>query len=371
MIDAVTRGERLGALRQRMGEAELDLVALAPSDNLRYVVGFSPFADERACMLLVTSESALVLMPSLNAEQAAAKAPELELVTWDDDAGPLDALRGMLERVGGAAARRTGVDPEMRADHLLLLQEAIPNTTFVTASVAVRPLREVKSAEELRLLQAAAQAADDAVRAACSACRPGAMELDVGEAAAAAFHAAGCQEVLFTIVAGGPNGAYPHHDSGRRALGAGDAVVIDIGARLDGYASDITRMAFVGVPTARYLEVHGVVEAAVQAGLGATRAGATCHDVDAAARSAIEDAGFGEYFVHRTGHGLGLSVHESPWIMRGEDVELRVGMVHSIEPGIYLPGEFGVRLEEIVHVTADGCERFSRLSREAHVVDLD
>jgi Xaa-Pro aminopeptidase len=371
MIDAATRGERLGALRRRMGEAELDLVALAPSDNLRYLVGFSPVADERACMLLVTPESALVLMPSLNAKQAAAKAPELELVTWDDDAGPVDALRSTLERGGGAAARRAGVDPEMRAEHFMLLQEAIPDATFMTASVAVRPLREVKSDEELRLLSAAAQAADDAVRAACSACRQGASELDVAEAAAAAFHASGCEEVLFTIVAGGPNGAFPHHHSGRRAIDAGDAVVIDIGARLNGYASDITRMAFVGAPVERYLEVHRVVEAAVQAGLEATRAGATCHDVDAAARGAIEEAGFGEYFVHRTGHGLGLSVHEPPWIMRGEDVELRVGMVHSIEPGIYLPGEFGVRLEEIVHVTADGCERFSRLSREPHIVEVD
>jgi Xaa-Pro aminopeptidase len=369
--DAATRGERLGALRRRMDEAKLDLVALAPSDNLRYVVGFSPFADERACMLLVSSQSALMLMPSLNAEQAAAKAPELELVTWDDDAGPVDALRDTLERVSGAAPRRAGVDPEMRAEHLMLLQEAIPEATFTTAAVAVRPLREAKSEEELSLLSDAARAADDAMRAACSACRVGASELDVSEAAAAAFRANGCEEVLFTIVAGGPNGAYPHHHTGRRALGGGDAVVIDIGARLNGYASDITRMAVVGAPSERYLEVHRVVERAVQAGLGATRAGATCHEVDAAARGAIEDAGFGEYFVHRTGHGLGLSVHEPPWIMRGEDVELRVGMVHSIEPGIYLPGEFGVRLEEIVHVTADGCERFSRLSREPHVVDVE
>jgi Xaa-Pro aminopeptidase len=369
VIDAAIRSRRLDALRRRMGEAGLDLVALAPSDNLRYVVGFAPLYDERACMLLVTPESAAVLMPILNAEQAAAEAPELELVTWADDAGPVDALRTSLRQVGGAAAPRAGIDPEMRAEHLLLLQEAISDASFVNASVAVRPLREVKSEDELRLLRAASDAADGAVTAAFSACRAGVTELEVAEAAAAAFRAAGCEEVMFTIVASGPNGAYPHHHTDGRVLQAGDAIVIDIGARLDGYASDITRMAFVGEPTERYLEVHRIVEAAVQAGLASARPGANCHDVDAAARGVIEKAGFGEYFVHRTGHGLGISTHEPPWIMRGEDVPLRVGMVHSIEPGIYLPGEFGVRLEEIVHVTDGGCERFSGLPRELHVVE--
>jgi Xaa-Pro aminopeptidase len=370
LIDEVTRRERLDGLREQMGEAGLDLVAVAPTDNLRYLVGFAPLYDERACMLLVTPQSAGVLMPSLNAEQAAAEAPELELVTWSDDAGPVDALRATLRRVGKSAVRRAGVDPEMRAEHLLLLQDAISGASFVNASVAVRPLREVKSEDELRVLQAASDAADGALQAAFSACRAGATELEVAEAAAAAFRAAGCQEVMFTIVASGPNGAYPHHHTGSRALEAGDAIVIDIGARLDGYSSDIARMAFVGEPTERYLEVHGTVEAAVQAGLAAAQPGATCHDVDAAARGAVEDAGFGEYFVHRTGHGLGISTHEPPWIMPGENVELEVGMVHSIEPGIYLPGELGVRLEEIVHVTEGGCKRFSGLSRELHVVDL-
>jgi Xaa-Pro aminopeptidase len=132
---------------------------------------------------------------------------------------------------------------------------------------------------------------------------------------------------------------------------------------------DITRMVVVGEPTPRHLEVHRAVEAAVQAGLAAVRPGATCHEVDAAARGAIEDAGFGEYFVHRTGHGLGISTHEPPWIMRGEGVQLKAGMVHSIEPGIYLPGEFGVRLEEIVHVPDEGCERFSGLPRDFHVAE--
>jgi Xaa-Pro aminopeptidase len=255
----------------------------------------------------------------------------------------------------------------MRASHLLLLQEAIPNASFVDASLAVRPLRERKSDDELRVLQSAADAADQAMRAAFAACRAGVTENEVGEAAAAGFRAAG-SEVTFTIAGAGPNGAFPHHHTGATVIEDGDAIVLDIGGRLGGYSSDITRMAFVGEPTERYLEVHGVVESAVQAALAAAKPGATCHDVDAAARKTIEDAGYGEYFVHRTGHGLGISVHEPPWIMRGEDVELEEGMVHSIEPGIYLQGEFGVRLEEIVHVTADGCEPFSRLPRDLHVV---
>jgi Xaa-Pro aminopeptidase len=370
-MDSTTRATRIEALRRRMHDDGIDLVALAPSDNLRYVVGFSPVADERACMLLVSADAALVLMPSLNAEQAVAEAPELELVRWSDDAGPSAALREALARDGGDAARRVAADPEMRADHLLLLQGAIPEAAFVGASVVVGPLREVKSADELSALQVAARTGDDAVRAAFAACRPGVTELEVGEAAAAAFRAGGSEAVLMTIVGGGPNGAYPHHHTGRRELEPGDPVVIDLVARLGGYASDITRMAFVGTPSERYLEVHGVVEAAVQAGLAAARPGVTCHEVDAAARGVIEDAGFGKWFVHRTGHGLGLSVHEPPWIMRGEEVALRQGMVHSIEPGIYLSGEFGVRLEEIVHVTAEGCERFSGLSRELHVVLQD
>src|SRR5262249_34427956 len=239
---------------------------------------------------------------------------------------------------------------------------------LATARRAVGSLRGAKSEGALRLVQAASDAADEAVRAAFAACRPGATELDVADAAASAFRSAG-SEIVFTIVGCGPNGAFPHHHTGDRVLEPGDAIVIDVGGRRDGYMSDITRMAFVGTPSDRYLEAHQTVEVAVRAGLAAARPAATCHDVDTAARRVIEDAGFGEYFVHRTGHGLGLSTHEPPWIMRGENVELRVGMVHSIEPGIYLPGEFGVRLEEIVHVTEDGCERFSCLSRELHVVD--
>jgi Xaa-Pro aminopeptidase len=350
-----------------MVRSGIDLAAIAPSDSIRYLLGFSPMGDERACMLLVTATGAAMLMPSLNAEQTAAEASEVELIRWSDDAGPVEALHATLERVGGTSARRVAADPEMRADHLMLLQETLPAAKTETAALVLGPLREAKDADELEALQRSADVADRAVRAAFAACAPGVTELAVAEAVAQAFLAGGSTPE-FTIVGGGPNGAFPHHHTGSRPLQAGDAVVIDIGGRIDGYVSDITRMAFIGEPTERYREIHAIVEAAVVAGKAAAKPGATCAEVDAAARGVIADAGYGDYFVHRTGHGLGLSVHEPPWIMRGCDVELRQGVVHSVEPGIYLPGEFGVRLEEIVHVTETGCERFSSLPRDVHVV---
>jgi Xaa-Pro aminopeptidase len=227
-----------------------------------------------------------------------------------------------------------------------------------------------KEAPEVEALRASAATADAAMSAAIAACVAGARELDVAEAAAAAFRRAGADEVSFTSVASGPNSAFPHHHSGGRELRSGDAVSIDLGGRLAGYASDITRVVHVGEPSERYLLVHDTVEQAVLAALAAARPGATGADVDGAARAVIDAAGFRAYFVHRTGHGLGLSGHEPPSIMAGEQRRMEPGMVFSIEPGIYLPGEFGIRLEEIVVATDGGCEILSSLSREIAVVDV-
>jgi Xaa-Pro aminopeptidase len=348
-----------------MMRAGVSLTAIAPTDNLRWLLGFAPLYDERACALLVSAEHVAMLMPSLNAEQTASRAPSVELVRWADEDGPEAALRETLARVGAASGGTVAADPEMRADHLLLLQDALDGPLTVDAGHVMWPLREIKDAGELAILSRSAEVADRAIEAAWNACAPGVSELTVAEAINAVFAAAGC-EPEFGIVGSGPNSAFPHHETGGRLLRDGDAVVIDLGAVLEGYHSDITRMAFVGTPTERYRQVHAIVEAAVVAATAGTRPGATCGEVDAAARGVIESAGYGEFFVHRTGHGLGLSGHEPPYVMAGSDVVLRAGMVHSIEPGIYLPGEFGVRLEEIVYVTEDGCERFSALDRDVY-----
>jgi Xaa-Pro aminopeptidase len=321
-------------------------------------------------VLLVSERGVLLVIPELNAQQTADHVPGLELLRWADADGFEEALAAGVSRVSPGAVRRVAVDPLMRADHLLALQSRIPGgPEYVNAEVVLRELREVKSQGEIDLLKRSAQTADRATRAALDACRAGVAESDVAAVAAAEFRAAGADDVLFTIVASGPNGASPHHHTGKRILEDGDVVVIDIGGRLDGYCSDITRVAFVGEPAPESVEVCKVVEAAVEAAMAAARPGAMAGDVDRAARSVIESAGYGAYFVHRTGHGLGISVHEPPWIMGGSEDVLRPGMVFSIEPGIYLPGRFGVRLEEIVFTTADGCERLSNLTRTGHVAD--
>jgi Xaa-Pro aminopeptidase len=351
-----------------MADAGVELTAIAPTASLRYLLGFAPMGDERACMLLVSADGVAGVIPNLNSVQVTSEVPELEIELWKDDAGPERALAEMLERIGASGSvNRFAVDPEMRADHLLLLQAALPQAQTVSASVVITPLRERKDANEIAALQRSSDVTDRAVEAAFAALRPGITEAEVAEVIAQAFAAHGSRGE-FSLVGGGPNGALAHVDPGPREMREGDAVVIDIGGDLDGYLSDITRMAFIGEPTERYHEIHAIVEAAVQAGMAASKPGATCAEVDAAARDVIEDAGYGEYFTHRTGHGLGLSIHEPPWIMAGNDLELAPGHVYSIEPGIYLPGEFGLRLEEIVHVTETGCERFSSLPRDVHVV---
>lgn len=203
--------------------------------------------------------------------------------------------------------------------------------------------------------------------AAFAAIRSGMTETDVANVIRNHFTDHGAQP-LFAIVGANENGAHPHHATGGRVLKHGDALVIDIGARLDGYPSDITRMAIVGSEPEGYAAIHAIVERAVQAALAAARPGVRASDVDKAARDVIAAAGYGDYFVHRTGHGLGIDGHEPPYITASSDVVLEEGMVFSIEPGIYLPGRFGIRLEDIVILRADGPEIFSELPRTAHLI---
>jgi Xaa-Pro aminopeptidase len=361
--DTTERSERIGRVRDVMTDRAVDVLALAPTDNLLYTLGFSPFPDERASVFFLSLAEGTFLVPAINAEEVRAHVTEFPMFVWTDGSGPTEALAAAIKSLDLRKSPRIGFDPEMRADVVLEIQASTPGAEYMDGASVLRPAREVKTPSELALLRASASAADVAMRDALEACQAGSTELDVAAAAVAGFRRSGVSQISFTIVGSGPNGAHPHHRSSDHILEDGDAVVVDLGGRLDGYSSDITRMAFIGDPSPRYREVHDIVDSALVAARDSVVPGVTCGQIDAAARDVITNAGYGEYFVHRTGHGLGLSMHESPWVIPGSKDVIREGMVFSIEPGIYLPGQFGVRLEEIVGVTADGCETLSDLPR--------
>lgn len=355
------RDDRLARLRARMRERAVHAVVLSPGEDLRYFAGWSPLRDERFFALLVTQDGEALVGPQLAAETARAhvRAP---VFAYGDAQGPGPALKAALRRLG-PRPRRVAVSDDLRADHLLLVQEHLPEAAFQLASTLTAPLRARKDPAELDALRRASAAADAAMTAAWAAARPGVPEVEVAEAAAAAARRDGAEAVPFALVASGPNTADPHHEPTRRPLAPGEALWVDVGARWDGYCSDLTRVGFLGEPPARYREVYEVVERALSAAVGAVRPGAAAWEVDRAAREVIAAAGYGPFFVHRTGHGLGLSAHEPPSLHAGDHTVLEEGMVITVEPGVYLPGEFGVRLEEAVVVRASGPDVLSRLPR--------
>jgi len=357
--------DRIARVRSQMRTAGVDLLSLPPGDDLYYLLGYSPHADERPCYLFLTGADAVFLVPELNAAQARVRV-DLPFLTYTDAEGPSGALRAARDRLDGTG--RICVGDTMRADFLLLLQERWPQGTFTAGARVMAPVRMIKTSEEIDIMRRSAATADVATEAAFAASRPGVAETAVARAVADAFAAQGVPQAGPCIVGGGPNSAFPHHTSGSRPLVAGEPVLADLGGRLDGYASDITRMAHLGEPSARYREVHAVVEQAVRAGLDAVRPGAPLADVDRAARGVIDAAGYGKYFTHRTGHGIGITGHEPPSVTHTNTMPMQEGMVFSVEPGIYLNGEFGVRLEEIVVVTPRGGEKLSMLPREVRVL---
>lgn len=367
MIDYAARRKKVQAA---LTEKEIDLLAVGPSENMTYLLGFHTHADERPCLFMLSPNKNGFLMPALNAEDSKQKT-KLPMATWADAAGPEKALAKLGEKLGFKEVKKVALDETMRTDFSLLMLGHLPKRAkALVASDVLADSRMRKDAEEIKLLQMNSNIADKAVQAAYSAIQVGVTETDVANAARETFSEGKVDQVTFTIVGAGKNGAFPHHHTGKTKLKKGDAIVIDIGARKNLYNSDITRMAFLGKPSTKYLEVHQVVEDAVQAALAIIKPGVLAMDIDKAARSVIKKAGYGKYFVHRTGHGLGLTGHELPNITETSDFELDEGMVFSVEPGIYLPGKFGVRLEEIVTITRKGVRVFSKLPRDLYVVDV-
>lgn len=354
---------RLAALRERMRASGTDLVAVGPSSHMLWLSGVSPHGDERPVLQLVTADKAAFLIPKLNAD-AARKDTDLPFYPWSDDEGAEGALRRLIADFGlaGRKGLKVALDETMRADFALLLlgQLDAPRHTFTGETVAW--LRARKDAEEYRILKHNALLNDEAALAAFASLKEGMTEIEVAEVVKNFYRSRGAV-AEFTIIGFGENGAYPNHYCSGRRLKQGDAVLVDIGGRNQGYPSDMTRMGYFGTKPEGLDDIHAIVDRAVRAAIDAARPGVTARTVDAAARGVIAEAGYGEFFLHRTGHGLGIDIHEGPYITASSDVVLEEGNVFSIEPGIYLKGRFGVRLEEVVILRKDGAEVLSGLPR--------
>ncbi|WP_432894280.1 M24 family metallopeptidase [Kribbella sp. CA-245084] len=340
--------------RAREAAAGTGLV-IAPGSDLRYLIGQPGGSFERLTALLIPADGAPALVvPKLEAPGfTGLEELGVDVITWVDGVDPYNLA---AERLGGV--ERVAVSDFTPALHVLAIRDALPKAEQVLAGPIVRELRMRKDTAEIEALRKAGAAIDRVHARVGEWLRPGRTEAEVGADIAAAIVEEGHAEADFVIVASGPNGASPHHALSERVIEAGDVVVVDIGGPVaEGYNSDSTRTYAVGAPRDSDVPAtYAVLQQAQQAAVDAVRPGATAESIDAAARDVIAAAGFGEYFIHRTGHGIGLDVHEEPYIVAGNDLPLEAGMAFSVEPGIYQPGRWGARIEDIVVVTADGGE---------------
>lgn len=358
---------RLDRLRRQMAATDTDLTVVGPTSHMRWLAGLSPHGDERPVMLFVSQTYAALLIPALNAESVR-QHTDLPFHTWTDEDGPKGALAALLSKTGvGGSNLSLSIDEAMRADFALLVLDALPGARRRFTDTTVSALRAEKEDDEYRALKASALLNDRAVQAGFAALRDGITEAGVAEVIAAVYAEAGASTEFISVCFGG-NGAFPHHHTGSTPLRRNMAVLIDAGARHRGYPSDMTRIGWFGTPGAEFHKVAAIVEAAVQAALSAAKPGVPAAAVDAAARGVITKAGYGDLFKHRTGHGLGIDIHEAPYITAVSNGLLKENNVFSIEPGIYLSGEFGIRLEEIVILRSDGPEILSEMPRHPVII---
>lgn len=345
-----------------------DGVLVAPGPDLVWLTGYRPTAiTERLTLLILRLGNPPVLVvPALERPdaQAAVGAPAVEIRDWRDGDDP---YRGVVGPILGSQGR-FAVSDTTWALHLLGLQRAVPQLRFTALTDGLPMLRAVKDEHELERLAGAGAAADEAYGEIVGVAFAGRRELDVAADLAALLRKFGHEQVDFTVVGSGPNGANPHHEAGPRVIQDGDTVVLDFGGLKNGYGSDTTRTVHVGEPGDEVRAVHEVVRQAQQEAFEAVRPGVSCQEIDRVARRVITEAGYGEWFIHRTGHGIGVTTHEPPYMVEGEEQALVPGMCFSIEPGIYLPGRFGVRIEDIVTVTAEGGRRLNNTDRRLQIV---
>jgi Xaa-Pro aminopeptidase len=361
MIDV---DDRLARARRAMSDADMSALCLSVGSDLPYLTGYRAMDTERLTMFVLRTDGrATMVVPELEAPRVDTSSGSFEIRPWAELEDPVRIVDDLLRGVD-----RVAIGDQTWSRFALALQDCDAARRWVPAGELMAGLRIVKSDAEIDALRGAAATVDGVVDDLVGIRWSGRSEIDLSRELKDRTLGGGHQTAEFAIVASGPNGASPHHEPGRRIVEPGDAIVLDFGGHQDGYASDTTRMFVVGTPPDGFDEAFAVLRSAQEAATAAVRPGVTAGAIDATARSIIADAGYGEYFIHRTGHGIGMDVHEHPYIVSGSQQELEPGMAFSIEPGIYKPGEWGMRIEDIVAVTDDGVESLNRSDRAYRIV---
>jgi len=348
--------------------AGIDALLVTPGADLRYLTGYEALPLERLICLIVPAEGPVgLVVPELELP-AVRDSPVSQLginvIAWPETADPYDLVRHVLGESLPGAPNRLAVTNQMPAEQVLSLREVLNKAKFGLAGDVLHTLRSRKSTEEVAELTAAASAIDRVHERMAEWLYPGRTEREVARDIGNAIIDEGQASVDFVIVASGPGSAAPHHLPDSRVICSGDPVVVDIGGQTSsGYHSDSTRCYAVGQPPSLFVEYHQVVYAAQQAGVAAIRPGVTAESIDAACREVITQAGYGKYFPHRTGHGIGMQIHEQPYLVAGNQLLLEPGMVFSVEPGIYLPSAHGARIEDIVVCNESGAQRLNTVPR--------
>lgn len=382
-IPAARFGERLARAQAGVAAAGLGALLVGVGPDLVYLAGYEAMPLERLTMLVIpASGRATLVVPRLEVARAracpGAASGYVDLETWEEIEDPVQRVAGLVAHgagsARGASADRVAVSDRLWALHLLRLQAALPGSAFVSASLVLRELRIVKDADEIALLRLAAQAADRVIWEIAHGRLVGRTEADVAREVRDRLIAEGHDRADFAIVGSGPNSASPHHEASERVIEAGEPIVLDIGGPYGGYASDTTRTIWVTGgdatrgPDDEFLRFYSVLRAAQAEATHAVRPGVACERIDLVARELISASGHGAHFFHRTGHGIGLEGHEDPYLVAGNPEPLRPGMAFSVEPGIYLAGRYGARIEDIVICGEAGPIVLNDLGRDLLVV---
>nr|WP_283250980.1 Xaa-Pro peptidase family protein [Rhabdothermincola salaria] len=363
----------MARVRAAMDEQGVDVCLLSVGPDLPWLIGYEAMPLERLTMLVVPRDGdATLVVPRLEQPRVVERPDVFHVRPWGETEDPIALVADLV-----GPATNAVIGDRTWAQFVLALQQALPSARFGAASRVTGPLRAIKDAAEIEALRTAAAAVDRIALALQSGEIPlvGRTEAELSAELGRRILAEGHQRVNFAIVAAGPNAASPHHEPGDRRIGRGEVVLCDFGGTFPtesgaGYCSDITRCVVAGdAPPADVAEAYAVLQPAQAAAVAAGSPGTPCEDVDAAARGVIEAAGLGAHFIHRTGHGIGVEEHEDPYIVTGNTTALAAGHAYSVEPGIYLPGRFGLRLEDIVVTTSDGPEPLNRADHDLVVVD--